>query len=233
MLPPGVRLVRAANAGPMTLQGTNTWLLSGPDGTLVVDPGPDDERHLHAVIAAVGAGPLLGIVATHGHPDHVAGAGRLAALTGASVLPTPPDGRDLPGGRVRVLATPGHTADSVCLLVEGGVLTGDTVLGHGTTVIDVRAGGDLGAYLRSLELLTTVGERVVLPGHGDPRPSVGDAALELHEHRLARLEDVRQAHAAGAATAEQVVERVYPGLAPELRMAALLSTRAALAHLQG
>ncbi|RZS91802.1 glyoxylase-like metal-dependent hydrolase (beta-lactamase superfamily II) [Motilibacter rhizosphaerae] len=235
-LPPGVRLQLAPNPGPMTLEGTCTWLLDAPGGPVVVDPGPDDEAHLAALAAA---GPAL-VVLTHRHADHAAGAARLHALTGAPVRAADPalcrgatplvDGEELPGGAA-VLAAPGHTSDSVCLVLPGAVLTGDTVLGRGTTVIDA-PDGRLGAYLATLERLAALGERTVLPGHGPVLPSVAAAARRLHEHRLARVAEVRAALDAGARTPEEVVVRVYPGLAPELVRPALLSTAAAVAYLE-
>src|SRR3954470_7811517 len=134
-LPDWVTLVRAPNPGPMTLDGTNTWLLRAPGGgSVVVDPGPLDEGHLRAVAAH---GPVAAIVLTHGHIDHTEGVERLAGLTGARVYHPPVlDRLDADGLTVEPLATPGHTRDSVCFLVRHRgqeiVLTGDTILGRGT-----------------------------------------------------------------------------------------------------
>jgi glyoxylase-like metal-dependent hydrolase (beta-lactamase superfamily II) len=138
----------------MTLNGTNTWLLGDPAAgpVVVVDPGPDDDGHRQAILAAAGAGVAV-VVLTHRHADHSAGAAALAVAAGCSVRAVDPalripagaaladgDALVLPGGTLRVLATPGHTADSCCLLLTGDdgvarLLTGDTVLGRGTTVI--------------------------------------------------------------------------------------------------
>lgn len=234
-LPGWVTLVRASNPGPMTLDGTNTWLLgaTGAGPVIVVDPGPDDEAHLAAV---AGRAPVAAVLVTHGHPDHVAGLERFRELSGAVVTHLPPDQpTELAGLRVTALATPGHTADSVCYLVASGdqrvVLTGDTILGRGTTVV-AWPDGDLGDYLASLELLRRWEQTPVLPGHGPPLTDCAAAASFYLAHRRARLEQVRSAMAAGAETPAEVVARVYPDVDPSLRAAAEWSVRAQLAYLR-
>src|SRR4051794_27135509 len=176
--PGWVTLLRAPNAGPMTLDGTNTWVLRAPgeQHAVVVDPGPLDEGHLARIAEH---GPFVFILITHGHHDHVEGAARLSELLGGvHVLAADPRhgvlagplGRDErlggSGLEIQVLDTPGHTADSVCFLVECGgervVLTGDTILGRGTTVV-AWPDGDLGAYLTSLERLTAYEQVLMLP----------------------------------------------------------------------
>ena len=165
--------VLAPNPGPMTLDGTNTWILQEPGSAAVtvVDPGPLHEGHLAAVLGRVRArgAEVETIVLTHHHPDHTEGAPRFAELS-AAPLARPP-------AWLQVIETPGHTADSVCLLVPGAglLLTGDTVLGRGSTVI-AQPDGRLGAYLDSLRLLNDVVRQHqvthVLPGHG-PTTTVG------------------------------------------------------------
>jgi glyoxylase-like metal-dependent hydrolase (beta-lactamase superfamily II) len=235
-LPRWATLVRAANPGPMTLDGTNTWVLRAAPGApaLVVDPGPEDEEHLRAV---AGHRPVAGVLVTHAHPDHVAGLDRFRELTGARVV-RPEAGRTTQwsGLRVTTLATPGHTADSVCFLVEAGgeraMLTGDSILGRGTTVV-AWPDGDLGDYLTSLRRLAEYPRVPVLPGHGPALVDCAGAASYYLHHRRARLEQVRAAVAAGARTPSEVVAAVYPGLDPALREAAGWSVRAQLAHLRG
>lgn len=244
---PEAAVLLAPNPGPMTLEGTNTWVLRAPgrEGCVVVDPGPLHEGHLRAVAAA---GPVEQVLLTHGHPDHSEGAARFRALTGAPVRALDPahrlGGEGLADGDVvvaaglelRVVATPGHTSDSLSFLLGGrgadtAVLTGDTVLGRGTTVV-AHPDGVLRDYLRSLERLQELRGLTVLPGHGPELPDAGAAAEGYLRHRQARLEQVRAAVAAGCTTPRAVVERVYADVDRGLWPAAELSVRAQLLHLE-
>ena len=246
-VPSWASLVLAPNPGPMTLEGTNTWVLRGPSagGCVIIDPGPDDLGHL-AVLASLA--PIELIVVTHHHPDHVAGIERLVHLLGGAIpvaAQSPElcrdaaplrdgDRRDVAGLSITVLATPGHTRDSVCLLVAAGgeraIFTGDTILGRGTTVV-AWPDGDLGAYLTSLERLSVLDGIAVLPGHGPVLADCGAAARQYRAHREDRLTQVRAALAAGAKTSADVVAAVYPELEPSLVPAADWTVRAALAYL--
>lgn len=246
---PRLRCVLAPNPSPMTLDGTNTWIVGAGGGpVVVVDPGPDDAGHLEAIMAAAD-GRVAQILLTHGHLDHAEGARSLHDMTGAPVRALDPDhvlgGEGLVAGDVvavsdadvRVLATPGHTSDclSFSLVEDGVILTGDTVLGRGTTVV-AWPDGDLGAYLRSLEDLrshaTQAHATSLAPGHGpvlaDP-VGVIDAYLA---HRRARLDQVREAWDSGQRTPEQIVDAVYDDVPDTVRWAALLSTRAQVAYLE-
>ncbi|MEU7825268.1 MBL fold metallo-hydrolase [Catellatospora sp. NPDC049133] len=221
LLPDWVTWLRAPNPGPMTLDGTNTWLLD--DGT-VIDPGPDDLAHLEAIVAA--GPPIRRILFTHSHPDHVDGVATLIALTGATVGEVP--------DWITELGTPGHTTDSVCFVAERGgqrvVFTGDTILGRGSSVV-AWPDGDVGAYLASLDLLA--GHPVPgLPGHGPALPNTAVAAAWLRAHRLERLDQVRAALKQGASTPEDVVNIVYADVDPSLRFAAEWTVRAQLAYLE-
>ncbi|HUR51077.1 MAG TPA: MBL fold metallo-hydrolase [Mycobacteriales bacterium] len=248
MTTPGLRhvtptagVVLAPNPGPMTLEGTNTWVLQGPgrEDVLVVDPGPLDEGHLERVAST---GDVSLIVLTHGHYDHSEGARRLHEMTGAHVLSLDPsytiggealteDGEvfGAAGVTLRLLHTPGHSSDSVSLYVEDdpAVLTGDTILGRGTTVV-AHPDGVLRDYLRSLERLRELGDVTVLPGHGPELPHAGVAAQQYLDHREQRLEQVRAAVGSGARTAREVVETVYADVDRVLWPAAELSVRAQL-----
>jgi glyoxylase-like metal-dependent hydrolase (beta-lactamase superfamily II) len=245
-LPGWCRLVRADNPGPMTLEGTNTYLLRVDDGLVVVDPGPLDDDHLRRV---ADAGDVVVTVLTHGHPDHAEGAARFAELTGSDVrafdpahchgaaTPLEPGERlDVAGLEVEVLATPGHTADSVSFVADDGreraVLTGDTILGRGTTVV-AHPDGALAPYLDSLVHLRGLGPVTLLPGHGPVRPDAGAVAAEYLEHRAERLEQVREAVDRGADTARDVVRVVYADVDESLWPAAELSVRAQLDYLTG
>ena len=242
---PEAAVVLQRNPGPMTLDGTNTWLLRAPGAaeTVVVDPGESDDAHLAAVVAAAGA--VARIVLTHRHHDHADAAPALHQATGAPVLAVDPalciDAEPLADGTVltdagielQVLATPGHTSDSACLLLPGAVLTGDTVLGRGTTVV-AHPDGNLADYLASLERLAGLGELTVLPGHGPELPSIAAIAAAYLDHRAERLDQVRAAlDVLGAdATARAVVQHVYADVDESLWWAAELSVRAQLDYLR-
>ncbi|MCW2499877.1 MAG: putative hydrolase [Frankiales bacterium] len=234
-------VVLAPNPGPMTLDGTNTWVLRAPgsERCVVVDPGPLHEGHLQAVAAQ---GPVDVVLLTHGHHDHSEGARRFAELTGAAVRALDPAHRlgeeglgagdvVLGGGlEVRVIGTPGHSSDSLSFALPDAVLTGDTILGRGTTVV-AHPDGVLADYLDSLKRLRDLGELTVLPGHGPELASAGAAAQHYLDHRQQRLEQVRAAVAAGAGSPREVVEVVYADVDQGLWFAAEMSVRAQLDYL--
>jgi glyoxylase-like metal-dependent hydrolase (beta-lactamase superfamily II) len=245
--------VRAApNPGPMTLDGTNTWIIGDPTqvAPMVVDPGPADPGHLHRILADCG-GRIGIIVLTHRHLDHSEGASALAGMAGCGVRAADPEwavGSDgladhdvimIGGTRVDVLATPGHTSDSTSLLVSGGgvvrLLTGDMVLGRGTTVITY-PDGDLADYLQSLDTMeqavTDHQVAEILPGHGPVVADPGERLRSYRTHRLGRLAEVEAAIAAGAATPEAVVARVYADVDRSVWPAAEQSVRAQLEYLR-
>ncbi len=245
---PSAGVVLAPNPGPMTLDGTNTWVLRAPgaEGCVVVDPGPLTQSHLAEVAAH---GPVEAVLLTHGHADHSAGAARLHELTGAPVRALDPahrlgeeglaDGEVVAtcGVELRVVATPGHSSDSLSFLLAGedpgeddAVLTGDTVLGRGTTVV-AHPDGVLADYLASLRRLAACGDVTVLPGHGPELPSAAAAAEAYLRHREERLQQVRRAVDAGARTPREVVEVVYADVDRALWPAAEASVRAQLDHL--
>ena len=253
--------VLAPNASPMTLDGTNTWVLRDPASSrsIVVDPGPPDPRHLDVVASA--AGDVAVVLLTHHHLDHSEAARAFAERVGCGVRALDPayrlgseglgEGDVVAVGdlEVRVVATPGHTADSLSFVVpsERTVLTGDTVLGRGTTVV-AHPDGQLGAYLGSLDRLHALADAheisSIWPGHGP----VIDSALPVLDyyisHRRERLDQVREAlrslHAAARdgvpldheALPRRIVEIVYADVDPVLWPAAELSVRAQLDHLR-
>jgi glyoxylase-like metal-dependent hydrolase (beta-lactamase superfamily II) len=247
-------LIRADNPGPMTLDGTNTWILKAPDGerSVVVDPGPMLEDHLTAVLEA--AGKVAVVLLTHKHPDHSEGAAWFANRAGCGVRAVDPAFRiptdhahglgegdviTADGLRIEVLPTPGHTLDSVCFWLpqDGSLLTGDTVLGRGTSVV-AHPDGALGPYLDSLNRLrafanSPAGVARLLPGHG---PVIDDPAAVLTyylDHREERLNQVRAAIAEGHTTPEAIVEHVYADVDRSLWPAAERSVRAQLDYLNG
>jgi glyoxylase-like metal-dependent hydrolase (beta-lactamase superfamily II) len=245
--------VLAPNAGPMTLDGTNTWVLREPGGRrcVVIDPGPLDDRHLDTV--AETAGEVAAVLLTHGHLDHSEAARAFAERVGCGVRALDPELRlgseglrdgdvvEVDGLEVRVVGTPGHTSDSLSFVLpaERAALTGDTVLGRGTTVV-AHPDGQLGAYLGSLHRLRDLAQArdviTVWPGHG---PVLVDAlgVLDFYlRHRAERLDQVRAAVAAAGGPGElepiDVVEAVYADVDPQLWPAAELSVRAQLAYLR-
>ena len=241
--------VLAANPGLMTLDGTNTWILREPGAarSVVVDPGPSDDSHLQSVLAAAGEVGL--VLFTHRHFDHTEALARIVDLTGAPARSTDPeftrgaeplvDGETIvvDGLEIEVLATPGHTTDSTCFLLgaEQSLLSGDTILGRGTTVI-AHPDGVLGPYLDSLAHIRELVEEGlverILPGHG-PVIETPAAVVDFYlEHRADRLEQVRVAVAAGATTAREVVEAVYQDVDQSLWGAAELSVAAQLDYLR-
>jgi len=241
--------VLADNPGMMTLEGTNTWIVREPgaERSVVIDPGPADEGHLQTVLAAAGTVGL--VLFTHRHFDHTDALGRFAELTGAPARATDPefcldaaplvDGETISvdGLEIDVVSTAGHTSDSTCFLLtaEGSLLTGDTILGRGTTVV-AHPDGVLGPYLDSLahirELIEEGLVTRILPGHGpviDEPAAVVDFYLE---HRAERLDQVRAAVEAGATSPREVVERVYQDVDKILWPAAELSVAAQLTYLR-
>ena len=236
------------NPGMMTLDGTNTWILQAPgsDEYVVVDPGDNDEEHLQRV---AGVGQVALVLITHRHFDHTGGVSRLHELTSAPVRSVSPeflrgDGTTLVDGelievaglRLRIVATPGHTADSVSIVIEneGSVLTGDTILGRGTTVLD-DSDGDLGDYLASLRALIELGDgRTVLPGHGPELPDLHEISKQYLAHREERLDQVRTAIVAlgDSASVREIVEHVYSDVDPKLWPVAEKSVNVQLAYLR-
>jgi glyoxylase-like metal-dependent hydrolase (beta-lactamase superfamily II) len=233
------------NPGLMTLEGTNTWVLRGPgsDEMVIVDPGPADDEHI-ARIAELGRIPL--VLISHKHDYHTGGIDKIVELTGATVRSVGSgflrglggqlsEGEviDAAGLRITVMATPGHTADSLSFVLDDAVLTADTVLGRGTTVIDTED-GSLRDYLESLRRLQGLGARMVLPGHG---PELGDLAAVTQmylSHREDRLNQVRGAlnELGDEASARQIVEHVYTDVDEKLWPAAEWSVQAQLDYLR-
>ncbi len=247
---PLAAVLLAENPSPMTLEGTNTWVLRAPgeEACVVVDPGEEDDEHLRRVAAQ---GPVALVLLTHRHHDHAGGARRFAELTGAPVRALDPslvlgsealgDGDVVAavGVELRVVTTPGHTSDSLSFLLDGpgadqAVLTGDTILGRGTTVI-AHPDGALGPYLDSLRRLAGLAPgTAVLPGHGPELPDAPGIATAYLAHREERLEQVRGALAqlGPDAIPRQVVELVYADVDQVLWPAAELSVRAQLDYLR-
>jgi glyoxylase-like metal-dependent hydrolase (beta-lactamase superfamily II) len=216
--PSGVKRVRADNPSPLTLDGTNTYVV----GAWVVDPGPADPAHIDAVRAAV-AGTVEGVVLTHSHLDHSEGAEALAAP-----VALPREGEEI--GPFLALATPGHSSDSVCLVAGCVCFTGDTVLGTGSVFI-APGEGSLAAYLLSLERLRELDLEVLCPGHG---PYVWDPRAKLTEyidHRLDRERRLLAAIDAGRRSTDDLLDAAWADVPAHLRPAAAMSLAAHLEKL--
>jgi glyoxylase-like metal-dependent hydrolase (beta-lactamase superfamily II) len=216
--PEGVTRVRAANPSALTLDGTNTYVVE----RWVVDPGPALRAHVEAVRSAVNGG-IEGIALTHSHADHA----EAAELFGVPVVLSV-DGEEV--GPFRALGTPGHSADSVCLLFGDVCFTGDTVLGTGSVFI-APGEGSLSAYLDSLRRLRELDLSVICPGHG---PYVWDPAAKLDEyisHRLDRERRLVEALASGLRSRDELLDAVWSDADPELRPAAALTLAAHLEKL--
>ena len=236
---PGVSRLVAANPSRMTYHGTNTYLLEGAGGTVVVDPGPDDASHVAAILR-LAPGPVRQILLTHTHADHVGAAAALRQATGAPVAAwhasadpawTPDqglaDGEEVAG--LVALFTPGHAADHLCFAHgDGLVFSGDVVMGWSTTVVSP-PGGDMAAYFASLRrLLGRSGDTLYLPGHGPALPNPLEYGAALLAHRQAREDAIVAALSARPATPAELVDALYSGLSDALRPAA---ERSVLAHL--
>ncbi len=244
--PPGhpeiIRII-APNPGPMTLQGTNTYVV-GVGPAYVIDPGPADPAHMQAIRRVADQyGGIAGVLLTHSHADHSAGASALGAPllfgeVGAADEASPERGA-IAGdtasaseprrvGPFEVLATPGHAADHVCFLDGEVGFCGDLILGQGSTFVPPD-GGSLIAYLDSLERLGAANLELLCPGHG---PYVTDPAAKIAEyrrHRLMREERLISALDGGIRSRERLLASAWSDVPPELRGAAAVVMEA---HLQ-
>lgn len=242
---PGVARVLANNPGPLTLDGTNTYIVydAGARTCLVIDPGPASIEHLDAIEAAAEllGGQITAIAATHEHADHTEAIEPLARRTDARILGV--------GGLVdetltdfpqclEVIRTPGHTRRCVSFLhcPTRSLITGDFVLGRGTTMI-AHPEGTIRDYLESLErvscLVASGSITMFLPGHGPAITEPGPWLSWLRAHRLERLAQVREATRTHGFSVVRIVNHVYADVAPGVREAAMLSTAAQLEYLVG
>ena len=251
-----VARVLAPNPSPFTYTGTQTYIVGGPDGVGVIDPGPDEAAHVQTLLAVIGGAPVVAIMCTHTHRDHSPAAAPLAALTGAPIIGCAPltladagpradaafdpdyapdkvltDGEAVegPGWVLRAVATPGHTSNHLCYALEGtGVLfTGDHVMGWSTTVV-APPDGDMADYMASLDRLYARADRVYYPAHGAPVLKPRQLVRGLIGHRKQRERQILRLVTAGTADIAAMVPRMYKGVDPRLWPAA---GRSVLAHL--
>lgn len=252
---PLVRRVLAANPGPFTYTGTQTYIV-GHGEVAVIDPGPNEPEHVAALIDAVAGEKVVAILCTHTHRDHSPAAVALTAATGAPVVGCAPlvlddlgpradasfdatyapdrvlgDGEAVrgPGWTLTALATPGHTSNHLCFALEesGALFTGDHVMGWSTTVVSP-PDGDMAAYMGSLDRLMARADRVYYPAHGDPVENPQRFVRGLAGHRKQREGQILRLLREGVGHIPTMVERMYVGLDPRLHGAA---GRSVLAHL--
>ncbi len=234
---PEILRIVAPNPGPMTHEGTNTYLYGSGSSCAVIDPGPDDAGHLDAVLAAAGERGGIGLVLlTHSHGDHADGADSLAAAvaehSGGDAPPVllPTDGEEHAG--LRAIATPGHAADHVCFMTADAVcFSGDLVLGEGSTFVPPD-GGSLAAYMESLRLLQAERIELICPGHGpwitDPTAKLADYV----EHREMRERRLLAALERGERSREALLAEVWDDVPGEIRPVAAIVMEAHLQKLE-
>jgi glyoxylase-like metal-dependent hydrolase (beta-lactamase superfamily II) len=242
-----VTRVLAPNPSPMTLEGTNSYVVAttGSPTALVIDPGPPDFEHVERVIRATAGRMVELVLLTHTHADHAEGAVAFAERAGAPLAAIDPDWAtpgapaldrgavlDAGGLALEAVPTPGHAADHCCFWLEAerAMFTGDHILGRGTTVVEW-PGGDMSDYLASLEAVRRFEPSRLYPGHG---PLVTDAATTIRgyvDHRMEREAQVLAGLRAGDRTPSQLVRRIYADVDPALHPFAELSVRAHLVKL--
>ncbi|WP_370338490.1 MBL fold metallo-hydrolase [Parvularcula marina] len=256
-LSPLITRVIAKNPGPFTFTGSGTYLIGDERGVAVIDPGPEDEAHAQAVIAAT-PGPITHILVTHTHLDHCGGTSRLKELTGAVVLghgahevekgsapPALDEGADfnfrpdteirdghlleLPSARLRAVHTPGHCANHLCFSLEEerALFTGDHIMGWATTVV-APPDGDMDDYFSSLDLLLARDDEVYYPTHGAPVPNPQEFVRAVRVHREKRDESILAAVTATPQSPLEIARIVYTDIDPAMHFAAALNVEAHL-----
>lgn len=251
----GIARVLARNPSPYTFTGTNSFLV-GVDEVAVIDPGPDLDSHVEALVAAIAGRPVVALLCTHTHADHSPAARPLAAATGAPIIGCAPlaaerigpgsegaydvdyapvrvlgDGESIvvDGQSLSAVATPGHTSNHLCFSLDSRkvLFTGDHVMGWSTTVV-FPPDGDMGAYMASLDVLRRRDDRIYYPAHGPAVTNPAQYVRGLMGHRLHREKQLLKLLGEGPQSVEALVTKAYPGLDPRLVPAAKGSV---LAHL--
>ncbi len=257
---PLVRRVLAPNPSPYTYTGTQTYLVGNAGTIAVIDPGPNDARHLAALEAAIGDDKIGAIMCTHTHRDHSPAAKPLAERTGAPIVGCAPlvlndlgpradapfdrtyepdrvleDGESMtgPGWTLTAVATPGHTSNHLCFALEesGALFTGDHVMGWSTSVI-VPPDGDMSDYMASLAKLYDREDRVYYSAHGAPIEKPRQLVRGMMGHRRQRENQILRLLGEAPQEIEALVPQMYKGLDPRLTGAAGMSVKAHLIDLE-
>ncbi len=240
---PGITRIVAANPGPMTYHGTNTYLLDTPDGKVVLDPGPEEHpEHVEAIVRATD-GKVALILISHTHHDHVGAAPALQAATGAPTVGFRDSGSESFAADIKLgngdsiagmqaIHTPGHASDHLCFALPASdgtavLFSADHVMSWSTSVVSP-PGGDMAAYFASLRLLLDRTDDVYLPGHGPALPEPRALVREMLTHRMMREQAIQRALGKGAAGTFALMNTLYSQVHPRLRRAA---ERNVLAHL--
>ena len=223
---PEIERIVAPNPGPMTLEGTNTYVVESGSRAYVIDPGPADHDHLARVReTAERRGGLEAILLTHAHGDHAEGA---APLGGRVAWPAPGLEAPAEAGPFEVLPTPGHSPDHVVFAIGGVCFCGDLVLGEGSSFVPPD-GGSLASYLDSLRRLGELGAELLCPGHGPWITDPGARVEEYLEHRLERERKLAAALERGERSRARLLDAGWDDVPAELRAAAAVVMEA---HLQ-
>jgi glyoxylase-like metal-dependent hydrolase (beta-lactamase superfamily II) len=230
-----VERILAPNPGPMSLEGTNSYVV-GRDPAVVIDPGPEDSGHIDAVRAAgEERGGIETVLVTHGHSDHTGGVELLG------IEPARPADGEIVGG-LRAIATPGHARDHLCFLLEppepaasgaGVCFTGDLILGEGSSIVPTRElGGSLADYMDSLRRLAQLDLDLLLPGHGPRIERAREKISEYLEHRADRQRRLEAALDRGERSRAALVAEVWDDVPEQLRPAAAVALQAHLEMLE-
>jgi glyoxylase-like metal-dependent hydrolase (beta-lactamase superfamily II) len=228
----GISRIVAANPGPMTYYGTNTYLIDTPDGVAVLDPGPEEHpEHVEAILRATGPNVAL-ILVSHTHHDHIGAVPALQQATGAPTVGfhVSGDGDKIAG--MTAIHTPGHASDHLCFALPASdgtavLFSADHVMSWSTSVVSP-PGGDMGEYFASLRLLLDRTDEVFLPGHGPSLPQPRNLVREMLTHRMMREQAIQRKLSQGPAGTFVLMDALYSQVHPRLRRAA---ERNVLAHL--
>ena len=225
---PGLCRILAPNPGAMTFTGTLTYLI-GEKAPIIVDPGPDEPRHLEAIIKTLAGRPVSGILLTHSHRDHDGLTETLIKHTGAPIWQAKAGQIwQHEAWQIEAIATPGHAADHYCYWLAQSkiLLSGDHVMTWSTSMVE-----DMAAYMQSLDVVMALKPAMLLPGHGPEKRQAGTYLRALKTHRRLREAAILKQYQAGIHSPEAITRALYAGLSPQVFSSAIATTKAHLLHL--